>query len=91
MKFRVAKEVTNGGVAAWYWHSDEFSDRVEGNIVHAKAPDKVVYVSDILLMGLVGQQRLSESGAFMNLLRMTKLNEFCNSFLNNRELSLTEG
>ena len=27
----------------------------------------------------------------MNLLDMTKLNEFCNSFLNNRELSWTEG
>ena len=53
-KFRVAESVPNGGVATWDWHSDEFSDRVEGNIVHAKAPDKVVYVSDILLMGLRG-------------------------------------
>ena len=52
--FRVTKRVPNGGVAAWDWHRDESGDGVEGNIDHAETPDKVVAVSDMLLMGLRG-------------------------------------
>ena len=91
MKFRGAKGVTNGGVAVWYWHIDEFSDGVEGNVVHAKAPDKVVYVSDIFLMRLRSKQRLGEPGTVMNLFYVTQLNELSNSFLHNWLLSWSKG
>ena len=86
-KFGVAEGVTNCGVATWDWHGDDFSDGVEGNVVHAEAPDKVVYVCDIFLMWLRSQQRLREPCTVMNLFHVTEFNELSNSLFNNRQLS----
>ena len=66
-------------------HFNKLGDRVQGDLVHTKAPDKVVNFNDIFLVRLRGQQGLCKPGAVTNLFDMANLtNKLVYCFLNNR-------
>ena len=81
---------TNCCVAAWDRHSNNFGNSVESNVVDAKAPNKFLNVSNIFLVRLGSKQGLGKPSTFKDLVNMSKLEELCNSFLDNRKLKRTK-
>ena len=62
------------------WVSDDTCDLVEGDVVDAKAPNKVVYIVDMLLMRLWGQETFKQPLAIVDLPNVSNLFESGNAF-----------
>ena len=73
---------TNSCITTWDRHSNHFGNGVKSDAINTKFPNKVLNVSDILLMRLGGQKLLGNPFTMINLLGMTKFNKLYNGFSN---------
>jgi hypothetical protein len=64
-------------------------DLIEQNIIDTEAPNKVVDVADMLLMGLRGKECFEEPFAIMNLVNVRELCKVCHALPHDGRLSGT--
>ncbi len=55
MSFRSAEGVTDCFTATGYWHGDDTGGGVEWDVIYAEAPDEVLDIGNILLVGFLGK------------------------------------
>jgi hypothetical protein len=79
----------NSGVAPGDGVGDGASDLIQGNIVYAKSPHKIVNILDVLLVGLRGKQSLEHPSATVNLTNVAQLLQRRDAFSHYRNLPRT--
>jgi len=77
-------EVVESVVTAGNRVQERKSCSVEGPKVDAKAPDEIVYVVDVFLMGFRGQKAFAEPGATVGLLHVSVVQQGVDVVLDNR-------
>jgi hypothetical protein len=70
---KTTKHIFHGIVAAGDWVGNKAGDLVQGNIVDAKAPDKVFDIVNVFLMGLGGKESFEKQLAIMDLTNLSHL------------------
>jgi hypothetical protein len=77
----------HGQIATWDGVSKGACDLIQWDVVYTKAPYKIIYVTNVLLMGLRCKQCLKQPFAVVNLMNMPKFLERGNALPHNRDLS----
>jgi hypothetical protein len=83
----VAECEMQGQIAMWDGVSNGACDLIQWEVVYTKAPYKIVYVTNVLLMGLRYKQCLKQPFAAVNLTNMPKFLERGNAPPHDRDLS----
>jgi hypothetical protein len=72
---KTTKCIFHGIVAARDWVGNKAGDLVQGNMVYAKAADKVFDIVDMFLVGLGGREGFEKPLAIMDLTNVSHLHE----------------
>jgi hypothetical protein len=78
----------HGRITTWNWIGNNASHTVEGYIVDAKPPDKVVNVLHVLLVGFRHKQCLEEPTPFRDLSDVSNLGKSGDALLHDHQFLL---
>ena len=73
LEFTLTHRDHNCKIAAWNRVCDDLGKAVQFDVIHAETPDIIVYIKNVLLMGLWGKQAGAEPFAIENLIDLFNL------------------